>query len=48
VTDSETPTPATKSGNLSIAVNAPALSVTTASLAGGTIGTLYVLSLIHI
>jgi hypothetical protein len=42
VTDSETPTPATKSGNLSIAVNAPALSVTTASLAGGTIGTLYV------
>ena len=41
VTDSQTPTPTTKSANLSISVSAPQLSVTTASLAGGTIGTVY-------
>jgi hypothetical protein len=41
LTDSQTPTNATITANLSIAVSAPALSVTTASLAGGTIGNAY-------
>lgn len=41
VTDSGTPTHNTKSAALSIAVSAPALSVTTTSLAGGTLGTAY-------
>jgi hypothetical protein len=41
VTDSQTPTHATKSANLSITVVEPPLSVTTASLAGGSIGNAY-------
>ena len=40
VTDSESPTK-TATANLSISVSAPALSVTTASLAAGTLGTSY-------
>jgi hypothetical protein len=40
-TDSQTPTHATSSANLSITVSAPPLSVTTTSLAGGTIGNAY-------
>ncbi|MGA8540423.1 MAG: putative Ig domain-containing protein [Terriglobales bacterium] len=41
VTDSQTPTAATKSSNLSIVVSEPPLSVTTASLAGGSLSTAY-------
>ena len=41
VTDSQTPTNATKSANLSITVVEPALSVTTTSLAGGSTGNAY-------
>ena len=41
VTDSQTPTHATKPANLSIAISAPALSVTTTSLPGGSLGTAY-------
>jgi hypothetical protein len=41
VTDSQTPTNATRSANLSITVVEPPLSVTTTSLAGGSIGNLY-------
>ena len=41
VTDSQTPTHATQSQGLSIAVSAPALSVTTPSLPGDTLGTAY-------
>jgi hypothetical protein len=40
-TDSQTPTHATTTANLSITVSAPPLSVTTTSLAGGTIGNAY-------
>jgi large repetitive protein len=45
VTDSETPTASSTSANLSISVTAPVLSVTTSSLAGGTVGTPYVATL---
>ncbi|MGA9353895.1 MAG: Ig domain-containing protein [Terriglobales bacterium] len=45
VTDSETPTASSTSANFSISVTAPALSVTTSSLAGGTVGTPYVATL---
>jgi hypothetical protein len=41
VTDSESPTKKTASANLSITVTAPTLSVTTTSLPGGSIGTVY-------
>ena len=41
VTDSESPTKQTASANLSIVISAPPLSVTTTSLAGGSIGTIY-------
>jgi hypothetical protein len=41
VTDSETPTATSTSANLSISISAPPLSVTTSSLAGGTLGTAY-------
>jgi Putative Ig domain len=41
VTDSETPTAATKTANLSIVVIKPPLSITTTSLAGGSIGAAY-------
>ncbi|HSZ62495.1 MAG TPA: putative Ig domain-containing protein [Terriglobales bacterium] len=41
VTDSQTPTAATRSANLSIVVSEPPLSVTTTSLAGGSVGTVY-------
>jgi hypothetical protein len=41
LTDSQTPTHATVTAILSITVSAPPLSVTTASLAGGSIGTAY-------
>jgi hypothetical protein len=41
LTDSQTPVHGTTAANLSITVSAPPLSVTTASLAGGTIGTAY-------
>jgi hypothetical protein len=41
VTDSQTPTNAAKSANLSITVVEPPLSVTTTSLAGGSIGNAY-------
>ena len=41
VTDVETPTHATTPASLSIAVSAPALSVTTSSLPGGTMGNAY-------
>ena len=41
VTDNESPTKKTASANLSISISAPALSVTTTSLAGGTIGNAY-------
>jgi hypothetical protein len=41
VTDSQTPTAATKSSNLSIVVSEPPLSVTTTSLAGGSLDTAY-------
>ena len=41
LTDSQTPAHGTTSANLSITVSAPPLSVTTTSLAGGTIGTAY-------
>ena len=40
-TDSQTPTHATTTANLSITVTAPPLSVTTTSLAGGSIGNAY-------
>ncbi len=40
-TDSQTPTHATTTANLSITVSAPLLSVTTSSLAGGSIGNAY-------
>lgn len=41
VTDSQTPTPATKTANLSITVSRAPLSVTTTSLLGGGIGNAY-------
>ena len=41
VTDSESPTKQTASANLSIAISAPPLKVTTTSLAGGSVGTVY-------
>ncbi|HSZ62831.1 MAG TPA: putative Ig domain-containing protein [Terriglobales bacterium] len=41
VTDNESPTKQTASANLSIVISAPPLSVTTTSLAGGSIGTVY-------
>jgi Putative Ig domain len=41
VTDSETPTAATKTANLNISISAPPLSVTTTSLPGGTQGSAY-------
>jgi hypothetical protein len=41
VTDSQTPTHATKSANLSITVTEPPLSITTTSLAGGSSGNAY-------
>ena len=41
VTDNESPTKQTASANLSIVISAPPLSVTTQSLAGGTIGNVY-------
>ena len=41
VTDVETPTPAATPAGLSIAVSAPALSVTTSSLPGGTMNNVY-------
>ncbi|MGB9236006.1 MAG: Ig domain-containing protein, partial [Terriglobales bacterium] len=41
ITDSQTPSATTQTANLSIAVSAPPLSVTTATLPGGTLGTSY-------
>jgi hypothetical protein len=41
VTDNESPTKKSASANLSIVISAPPLSVTTQSLAGGTIGNVY-------
>src|SRR5271157_5666469 len=41
VTDSQTPTAASKSASLSIVVSEPPLSVTTTSLAGGSVGNAY-------
>ena len=41
VTDNESPTKKTATANLSMAVSAPALSVKTTSLAGGTVGNAY-------
>ena len=41
LTDSQTPANATITANLSITISAPAFSVTTTSLAGGTIGNAY-------
>lgn len=41
LTDSQTPAHATTTANLSIAVSAPALAVSTTSLPGGTLGTAY-------
>ena len=41
VTDNESPTKKTATANLSIAISAPALSVKTTSLAGGTVGNAY-------
>jgi len=40
-TDNESPTKQTASANLSIAISAPPLKVTTTSLAGGSVGTVY-------
>ncbi len=41
VTDSQTPTPATKTANLSITVTVAPLTVTTPSLVGGAVGSVY-------
>ena len=41
LTDSQTPASATKTANLSITMSAPPFSVTTTTLAGGTIGNVY-------
>lgn len=41
LTDSQTPAHASKTATLSISISAPALSITTATLPGGTLGTAY-------